>query len=299
MLVFVADYPGAIVFPAHPTNVYNPAGHGGVPNKPKGWVLHTPEEPADSYPSTPHWFATFHADPKQRGSTHYFVAYTGDIYQCVDESWGAIANGVLNKPYPSWANPNTSLNWQSVSVEIEGYAATMGNTLKRGSVQWKSLLALIRNRADFFGFPCDREHIIGHYQVSSDRSDPGIGFPWKVLIEDLNSGGEDDIMKVHVQEDSWFKGDDGNGRHYDPGVFAVDARAGFSLPKEARMVKYAVYVNAGRMRGLHPDHKWAEEIGFDGGKYGVIEASLNEDGWMAFEVITHTHFHRVISLGYW
>ena len=73
-MTFTADYAAAIVFPCHETNCYNPAGHGGVENAPRAFVIHTPEEPADDYPGTPHWFAIYHVDPKQRGSTHYFVA---------------------------------------------------------------------------------------------------------------------------------------------------------------------------------------------------------------------------------
>ena len=179
---FPPDMPGAIVFPAHVTNAYDPLAHGS-PNRPRAFILHTPEEPADTYPSTPHWFAQFH--PQQAGSTHYFVAYTGRTYQCVPERWGAIANGLDGKPRPSWALPATSLNWQTLSVEIEGYAATIGQTLKVGSVQWTALIKLIRERCGAHGIPLDREHIMGHYQLSTNRSDPGATFPWAALMHEL------------------------------------------------------------------------------------------------------------------
>lgn len=185
-MTFTADYPGAIVFPCHPTNQLGP------PNAPKGWCLHTPEEPADGYPSTPHWFAQEH--PDRAGSTHYFVSYTGEIYQCVSEASAPIANGVLGKPYPAWADPRVSLNRQTLSVEIEGYAANIRETLVVGSVQWDALVRLVKNRATAYGIPLDREHIIGHYEVSIDRSDPGAGFPWDALIAALNE--EDDMKPV-------------------------------------------------------------------------------------------------------
>jgi hypothetical protein len=158
---FTADYPGAIVYPAHSTNTLGP------PNNPRGFVLHTPEEPADGYAGTPVWFAR----PNVGGSTTYFVSYLGFIYQCVPEPVAAIANGVLGKPYPAWANPNISLNRQSLSVEIEGYAATIANTIS--PAQKTALLNLIRHRCQAHGIPIDRAHIIGHYEVANNRTDPG------------------------------------------------------------------------------------------------------------------------------
>jgi hypothetical protein len=173
------DYPGAINFPAHPTNWFQ------LSNAPRGWVLHTPEEPADQYAGTPRWFATYHPDPNQRGSTHYFVSFTGDVYQCVPEGSYAIANGVIGKPYPKWADPAVSLNRQSLSVEIEGYAHSIHQTLTPGSVQWHALVALLKHRARAYSIPLDRAHVIGHYEVANNRSDPGARFPWDALMQSL------------------------------------------------------------------------------------------------------------------
>lgn len=159
----MSDYPGAIDYPAHPTNTLGP------PNTPKGFCLHTPEEPADGYPGTPYWFAQRH--PGQEGSTTYFVSFLGFVYQCVSESVAAIANGVLGKPYPAWANPAVSLNRQTLSVEIEGYAATIAQTIT--PAQRTALVNLIRHRCHAHGIPMDRAHIIGHYEVANNRSDPG------------------------------------------------------------------------------------------------------------------------------
>lgn len=175
---FPPDYPSAIVFPAHEDNAYNPDAHGS-PNRPRAFVIHTPEEPADNYPGTPHWFAQYH--PNQRGSTHYFVATNGDVYQCVPERWGAIANGQDGKPLPAWADKGTSLNWQTLSVEVEGYAASIQNTLN--AAQFDSLVRLVRHRCLHYGIPLGRDRIIGHYEVSINRTDPGAGFPWARFVE--------------------------------------------------------------------------------------------------------------------
>ena len=199
----MTDYPGAIWFPADSSN-FRPG-----PNTPKGFVMHTPQEPADGYPSTPHWFAQNHGDPNNVGSTHYFAAFTGDIYQCVAESDMAIANGVLGKPYPAWADRNVSLNRQTLSVEIEGYAANIQDTLVVGSVQWNALVELVRDRCEHYAIPLTREHIIGHYEVSTDRSDPGAGFPWDEFIRALNE--EDDVTeRVWDGARTWIVGKGGS-----------------------------------------------------------------------------------------
>jgi N-acetyl-anhydromuramyl-L-alanine amidase AmpD len=175
---FAPQYPGAIVVPCNASNCYQPQNHGGVPNKPRGIVLHTPEERADNIEVTPYYFQNAGLD----ASTHYYLDNDGDWYQMVPESFGAIANGLNGKPLPSWALANTSLNWQTLSVEIEGYAHSIHETMPVGGVQFNSLAAWITHRAQAHGIPLDREHIVGHYQVADNRSDPGAKFPWAALM---------------------------------------------------------------------------------------------------------------------
>jgi N-acetyl-anhydromuramyl-L-alanine amidase AmpD len=196
----MTDYPGAIWFPAHPTNY---RVNDASPNTPKGFVLHTPQEPADSWAYTPRFFA----DPNRDASTHYFVGYDGDVYQCVAEKDLAIANGVIGKPYPSWGNPARSLNWQSLSVEIEGYAENLHETMPIGSRQWNALVALVRDRCVHYGIPLDRWHIIGHYAVANNRSDPGSGFPWGAFIAALQE--EDMAERVWDGARTWIVGKGG------------------------------------------------------------------------------------------
>lgn len=184
------DYPLAISYPAHETN------YRSGPNTPRGFVNHTPEEPADDRPYTPEFFA----EPNRDASTTYFVAFTGRVYQCVRESEMAIANGVIGKSYPAWADSTRSLNRQTISVEIEGYAASIQDTLKVGGLQWRALVALIRHRCTYHRIPLDREHIIGHYQVASNRSDPGATFPWEALIRDVHGGTMDDDTRAAFAE---------------------------------------------------------------------------------------------------
>lgn len=195
---FTADYPGAIVYPAH---VNNYGGYGRV-NTPKAIVLHTPEEPADNYESTPVWFA----NPDASASTHYYIDNDGDIYQMVREIDCPWANGNragvnrtwkgVKDAWPPWAEVGVSLNCQTISVEIEGYAANIDLTLT--PAQWNRLVEWIKHLSAKYNIPLDRDHIIGHFEVATDRVDPGKTFPWNKLMEDLNPMAFD-ITKVRIE----------------------------------------------------------------------------------------------------
>ena len=190
-MTFTADYPGAIVVQAR--NYGYVIGGQHRFNSPKAWVLHTPEEPADNVPATPYYFAGTNRD----ASTTYFVSYLGLVFQCVPESEGAYANAVEGKPYPTWANPSVNLNLQTLSVEIEGFAATIHQTMSRGSAQWKALVGLMAHRCAARGIPPERT--IGHYQVSVYRSDPGqLNIP--LLIEDVRAKMEENGMGMTPAE---------------------------------------------------------------------------------------------------
>lgn len=193
---FTPDYPAATVYPAHPSNYYHPKDHGNVPNRPRAWVLHTPEEPADDNETTPAFFA----QPNRQASTHYYVDSDGDVFQLVPESYGAIANGLRGKPPPAWADLSTSLNWQTLSVEIEGYAHSIHDTMPVGGVQYQALIALIKHRALARNIPIDRDYVIGHYQVANDRSDPGPLFPWDNLLADLTMPPHQPEVRRHMKD---------------------------------------------------------------------------------------------------
>lgn len=196
---FGPDYPGAIVYPAHPTN------YAHRPTMPVAICLHTPEEDADDTETTPVWFSQDHGDPEKAGSTTYYLDSDGDVYQCVAEDWMHFGNGLRGKPLPAWATPALNLNQQTLSIEIEGRAATIQDTMVIGGPQWLSLVALIRDRCVYYDIPMDREHIIGHYQVASDRTDPGRLFPWADLMTALAQ--EDDLTDEEKR-----KLDDRDGR---------------------------------------------------------------------------------------
>src|SRR3990167_6281612 len=160
-----ADYPGAIVVEAR--NFGYEWIYVDYLTRPRAWCLHTPEEVADSDPQTPYYFHNTTRD----ASTTYFVSYLGFVFQCVPESEGAYANAVEGKPYPVWADSKVNLNLQTLSVEIEGMAATIHQTMPRGGPQWNALVNLMAHRCKARNIPPGRT--FPHRDVSIYRSDPG------------------------------------------------------------------------------------------------------------------------------
>ena len=188
-MTFTPETDGAIIVPAHSSNILT-----SRPNVPKVSVLHTPQEPADNYESTPVYFQT----PNISASTHAYADSDGDLYEMVPIWQGAIANGVTRatKPYPADTDPSYSLNYQSRSIEIEGYAASVHLTCVRGGKQWNTVVRWVLTGHQLYGIPLDRAHVIGHYDVASDRSDPG-ALDINAIIEDaqallyMQQGGDD------------------------------------------------------------------------------------------------------------
>jgi len=178
MTTFASDYPGAIVVEAAWYGYWDGSGQT-IYNTPAAWCLHTPEEPADDYPSTPYYFST----TDRRASTTYFVSSLGFVFQCVPENQGAYANARQGVPGRfDWELSGWNLNLQTLSVEIEGFANTIHQTMPRGSPQWKALAQLMAHRCKALGFPPERT--FGHVEVSSQRTDPGT-LNKAALIEDV------------------------------------------------------------------------------------------------------------------
>lgn len=184
------EYPKGIVIPAHNSNTLGPPTY-----RPAVVVLHTPEEEADTYFATPQWFAQYH--PGQEGSTNAALSALGFLIECVAPGVAPIANGVTpDKRYPGGADENINLNRQSRSIEIEGRAATIGRTMPRGGAQWNALIDWIAFQCELHGIPPDRKHIIGHYEVAGNRSDPG--------TLDINAVVQD-VQKLISQEEEPVK----------------------------------------------------------------------------------------------
>lgn len=179
--------------PAHPNN------YGGYNrfNTPRALVFHTPEEQPDDVESTIAWFQ----NPVAQASAHAYADNDGDLYVMVDDhqcAWAVgtysdyvDANGVFHASnrhwkgnYKGWApwNPeHISNNCLSLSMEIEGRA----RDLDMPEEQYQTVLAWAYEKVVRYGIPVDRDHLIGHGDLATDRTDPGAFFPWDRFMADL------------------------------------------------------------------------------------------------------------------
>lgn len=177
--------------PAHPSNYSKgPLWFGKFKRLYIGQVIHTPEEEADDNEVTPRWFQ----DPRAQASTEVYTDSDGDLYQCVRQADFAWAQGLKYGP-DGWArdplprifnrakygSPNTCFG----SNEVEGTGDTIDTTLIVGGRQWQTLVAWSELHCRRFRYPANRDRILGHYQFSTRRSDPGPAFPWSDLIQDV------------------------------------------------------------------------------------------------------------------
>ncbi len=171
--------------PAHPSN-YSPAAsrpYSGAARRIVAVCYHTPEEPWDDHEVTPAWFA----NPKANASTHYYADSDGDLFQMVRDADMAWAQGVRSRdailPRPAWwKSEYVSYNTCMLSIEIEGYAAQIGQTFTPGSRQFESVAAWSAFVCRKYGVPIDRQHHIGHSELTRQKSDPGADFPWPALL---------------------------------------------------------------------------------------------------------------------
>ena len=188
--------------PAHPSNYTpGPLWRGKFRRLYIGQVIHTPEEDADDNEVTPRWFQ----DPKANASTEVYTDNDGDLYQMVrqaDFAWaqgisfgvGGTARDQLPRSFnrAKYGSPNTCYG----SNEVEGHASTIDTTLIVGGRQWQTLVAWCELHCRRFGYPANRDRIIGHYQLSNRRSDPGPAFPWADLIQDVQGALAEDWPRL-------------------------------------------------------------------------------------------------------
>lgn len=126
-----------------------------------------------AYAGTISWFQ----NPDAQVSSHYVIRSSdGEITQMVDEqdtAWHARDGN----PY-------------SVGIEHEGY---VDDPAWFTDAMYRSSAALAAHVADRYGFPKDREHIVGHSEVpGNDHTDPGANWDWDLYMSYVNDGEEPD-----------------------------------------------------------------------------------------------------------
>ncbi len=141
-------------------------------------VIHTIQ---GSYSGCISWFQNSAAS----ASTHYVMRSSdGEITQMVDEA------------DIGWHAGHWDTNQRSIGIEHEGYVDAPETWYT--DAMYRSSAALVRDICDRNSFPCDRDHVIGHYEVpgcssssgggSSCHTDPGSGWDWEYFMSLVSSG---------------------------------------------------------------------------------------------------------------
>lgn len=153
-----------------------------------------------SYEGAVSWLS----NPKSSVSSHFVVSKKGEVTQLVDIRDTAWCNGTSYSPKlteKSTSNivksRNTNANLYSITIEYEGvYSESGGAITKEQENITISLIEHIANEIKkIYGkdFVFDREHIIGHSEISPNKKPncPGEKFPFNSIIVSLNKDNDE------------------------------------------------------------------------------------------------------------
>ena len=148
-------------FPVAPGN-YHAGRIGGY--RPEAVVIHLMD---GSLSGTDNWFA----NPAAKVSAHYGIGRNGEVHQYVDEGDTAYHAGIAHNPTWEWPHKSegVGVNTVSIGVEFEG-TMTSGPWPDAMYAASAELLAGISRR---WSIPLDRQHVVGHREVRSDKQCPG------------------------------------------------------------------------------------------------------------------------------
>jgi len=156
-------------FPAHRGNV-EPRLPGVVY---EAWVIHTTDG-SRTVADLGRWFGGENLRRGLQGSTHFGADLVGDLGQYVDLSEMAIAHGNLN-PMAKLAHDNGDLSanyWAAGCEHLDGgEPGTVTPVQLRASAglcAWYFATEVLPHAART-GAAVDRDHIIGHYQLASNK----------------------------------------------------------------------------------------------------------------------------------
>lgn len=142
-------------------------------------------------------------NPKASASAHFVVSRKGEITQLVDIKDTAWGNGTSATPSVIECatskvvkSRNTNANAYTVSIEHEGiFSTTFGALTKEQEEATTFLIKHIDSEIKRIygeqgknGIKFDRDHIIGHYEISPKNKPncPGRLFPFDNIIKNLN-----------------------------------------------------------------------------------------------------------------
>jgi N-acetyl-anhydromuramyl-L-alanine amidase AmpD len=193
--------PGITWIGAHPDNYY----HTRNGRQPIAIVCHIAEGSLESVDS---WFN----NPQAEASTHFCIGPGGDIHQYVDLEFAPYANGAIEQG-ATWGglkqNPGVNPNYLTISIETAGKHPDpeKGQFYTPTVPQVQAYIQLIAWLCDQYKIPCDRQHIIGHYEISpqSRPNCPGPNFPFDQIIAAANQVLKDHTTFADIQN-HWAKG---------------------------------------------------------------------------------------------
>ncbi len=172
---------------------------------------------------------------------------------CTDKS-PVNSNGILDPKCQNLSNPPTSeqccvpgYNANSIGIELVnlGHLCTglsggfCKDSMSLDGYKWEnfsnspqqmdSLVNLVADIALRYKIPVDRDHIIGHYQIATRKTDPGPNFPWDQFLaavkdrESTISASEQSSQSKNLPQGQLrsFYAIDKNGKQYIIQVLAI------------------------------------------------------------------------------
>lgn len=126
--------------------------------KPEAIVIHIM---AGTLVGTDAWFK----NPASQVSAHYGVGKTGEVHQYVKEEHGAWHAGRVDKPTWKLIKAGVNPNYYTIGIEHEGQPGDIWT-----EAMIKSTAQLIKEIAQRWNIPIDRDHVIGHYNIYSVKA---------------------------------------------------------------------------------------------------------------------------------
>lgn len=135
-------------------------------------------------------------NPNSGASSHFVTGKNGELEQLVDLDKASWCNGTSTTEgakYDYRRSTNrlvrerkTNANYYTISIENEGYSYKDGYG-RLTDKQYQTLLKLLKDLITKYNIPIDREHIVGHYEITPKEKPncPGSKFQWDELMKDL------------------------------------------------------------------------------------------------------------------
>ena len=130
---------------------------------PRGIVVHTN---VGSLASTLDWFA----DPRSGVSAHWLVGLDGRVVRLVDERDTARHAGRVSNPSTPLYD-GTDPNLYTIGIEFEDGRDPSG--VERPRAQYDAGAQVIAAAARRWRIPIDREHVVGHRELTDRKTCPG------------------------------------------------------------------------------------------------------------------------------